>query len=237
MSVGSDCEREVIIMSAERWRKEMRERVCRLRDLGARLEIPEDYEDPNFIIRQTGALVDTRAFDLSCGGTGFAVSLRLTTNKYNLAISYFGIEVDWEDATVRWLDDPNVAALRNVYQFPGSGPEFPRNAVINHVANFERRRSKGYSVEGLLLGIGSKPIPSGYRQNDMSPALVTVVDQFDVPCLCPVDLWIDRSAKSSTSVRKKPRRKLCEQSDLDSSTRLVNELESERAKYVITRRS
>src|SRR5712672_673063 len=90
-------------MSAERWRKEKRERLRRLRDLGVPTEIPQDNDDCSFIISQEGSYPENCAFDLSCGGTGFIIGLCITTNKPRLAVADFALEVSWQDTSFRWL--------------------------------------------------------------------------------------------------------------------------------------
>ena len=217
-------------MSDERWRKEKRDRLRRLRDLGVPTEIPADIEDCGFLIRQEGSYSENCAFDLSCGGTGFIIGLCITMNRPRLAIDYFSLEVSWQDTSFYWLTEPvETVALKGVYQFPGRGPEFPRDVVINHFANFNRQWSRGQSMRGLLLGVGSETIPTDYRHGDLIPALITVMDQYEVPSLRSIRLWVDRSAKLSKPSTKKPRRKLIEHPDVEVYDSLETELKSERA--------
>lgn len=219
-------------MRDEKRQNKRRELACRLRDLGVPLETPQPDGEPGLIIRQQGGLTENRAFDLSCGGTGFMIDLFLLFNKFRTAVAYFSLEVPWQDSSFRWLDDPvEIDAPWNVYRFPGTNAlEFPRELVMNRVAGLSRMWSQGEFVKGLLLGFGSKSIPDNFRHGSLIPAFITVVDQFETPFSSSISLWTDRSARFSRYLRNKPRQRLFEHADVEASPLRACELKSEKVK-------
>ena len=56
-------------------------------------------------------------------------------------------------------------------------------------------------MEGLLLGIGSEPIPEEFPQGRMIPALVLIYDQIARQYQAPVKLWADRSTRNTNSAQ------------------------------------
>ena len=209
-----DSERRVIVADKKQQRKR-REHAYKLRALGVLLEIAESND---LIIKQLGGVTETRAFDLNGGlGTGFIIYLSIIIDVSKYAISRFALQLPWGDTSFRWLDDPvEIGAPWNVYRFPGTDAlEFPRGVVMNHVAGLSRMWSRGEFVKGLLLGIGSNSIPDNFRHGSEIPAFIVVEDQFETPSLSPISLWTDRSAKFSTPLRNKPRRRLFEHANVE----------------------
>lgn len=84
----------------------------------------------------------------------------------------------WDDPYLDWL--PNPAAERRfnkLYVFPGkTGDDYPRSVVLNHVLLKPLRR--GVVHEGLLLGIGPRPIPEAFRHGAKIDVTLTLVDQY-----------------------------------------------------------
>lgn len=203
-------------MRDKRRQRKMRELACRLRAVGVPLEIAEADEADDVIINQLNGVTENRAFDLNGGiGTGVIISLSIIMQSHGYAISRFALQLPWVDSSFRLLDDPvEIGATWNVYRFPGTDAlEFPRESVINHVSGLSRTWSRGECVKGLLLGIGSNSIPDDFRHGSEIPAFIIVEDQFETRSQAPISLWTDRSAKSSTPLRNKPRRRLFERAD------------------------
>lgn len=184
-----------------------------IRAAGILIDIPEDGPDApsvpldGVLIRQTGAVFDSAAFDLA-GGAGFMLSLVITINLPCFAISSFDLEVPWGD-TVRFLEDPlQVDGTSEVYRFGGRDQlEFHREEVLNHYADVRRILPRGSSVTGLLLAIGHQGIPDDFRHGAYIPAFVTVYDQYSFKHRSPISLWADRSAKRRPTANPKAKRK------------------------------
>ena len=165
-----------------------------IRDAGILIDIPEDdRETPSVpledvLIRQTGGVVDSAAWDLACG-MGFMLSLVITINTPSFAISAFELEVPWGD-TMRLLEDP-LHTNRKVYWWRDI--EFDRSEVLNHRTDVRQILPNGYSLMGLLLGMGAQAIPDRFAHGAEIPAFVTVIDQFMRKYRSPVSFWADRS--------------------------------------------
>jgi hypothetical protein len=215
----------------DKWKqRKMQELACKLRSLEVPLEIPEANRESELIIWQVGGLLETRAFDLDCGGTGFTIELSITIGINRFAISHFALELPWDDSSIRWLDPVEIAPSLNVYRFPGTGGlELSSKDVINHFADLTRMWSRGQSLQGLLVGIGSEPIPNDFGHGRSIPGFITVVDQFESVFRSPISLFADRSWRFAKHTRKKPRRRsLFECRDVDGPS-LTPQLESEKA--------
>jgi hypothetical protein len=159
---------------------------------------------PLILIRQTGSFVENQAFDFA-GSTGYILSLIITANLPAFAISAFGLEVPWGDGAVRFLEDPlEIDGTSEVYRFGGKGePEFHRDQVINHFADVRHIMARGHSVAGLLLAVGTEPIPETFAHGIAIPAFLKIVDQFGREYREPVSFWRKRSERRRPVTQKK----------------------------------
>jgi hypothetical protein len=184
----------------------------RIRSAGRAIHIPEDDGEVRYIpsgalrVYQTGGIIESTAFDLGAG-TGFAINLVVTSRVSGIAVSYIELELPWEHTHVQWLEDPKVIdGSSRCYRFFGDQNqtlEFQRNLVLNHRLKRTQRFSAGESAEGLLLGLGSEPIPEEHAHGKMIPAFVVIYDQFARMCRVPVELWADRTARRPAGARQK----------------------------------
>jgi len=180
----------------------------RIRSGGRPIYIPEDDGEVRYIpsnalrVYQTGAIIESTAFDLGAG-TGFMINLVVTSRVSGFAVSDIELKLPWEHTHVQWLEDPKVIDGRSrCYRFFGNETlEFERNLVLNHRLKRTQRFSAGESAEGLLLSLGSEPIPEEYPHGKMIPAFVVIYDQFGRMCQVTIQLWADRSARS---IRRAP---------------------------------
>jgi hypothetical protein len=189
----------------------------RMRAAGILLHIEEDDKigpkapPTGLHMRQIGGLIESSAFDIRPSGTGYRVSLRITSNMPGAyAISQFGLELPWQDSLFNWLADPTeYEADPPLYRFPGKHRlEYARELVINHCANVTRMQSRGQSISGYLLAFGG-PMPDSVKHGEMIPAIVNVVDQFDRKYSASIYLWADRADKFKRESRKQaPRMRL-----------------------------
>jgi hypothetical protein len=186
----------------------------RIRRAGRPIHIPEDDGDVRYIpsaalrVYQTGGVIESTAFDLSAG-TGFKINLVVTSTVSGFAVSRIELKLPWEHTHVQWLEDPNVTiGPSRCYRFFGHQTlEIERELVLNHRLKVTRLFSIGESVEGLLLGIGSEPIPEEFPQGRMIPALVLIYDQIARQYQAPVKLWADRSTRNTNSAQVGAKRK------------------------------
>jgi len=200
----------------QRLREGRRKLAIKLRDGGIPLDVPEPEWARDLIMTQQGSLVGSSAFDLRYGRTGFAIDLSILFNKTNIAITSFALEVPWHDPSISWLEDPReMEASSDSYRFPGTALKFSRAVVINHVANRCKTWAKGKSVEGLLLGFGSRSMTNDIGHGKEIPAFLNVTDQFGHVFSFDICLWADRSwAEESNRSRTRTKRKLFESRDL-----------------------
>jgi hypothetical protein len=186
----------------------------RIRSAGRAIHIPEDDGEvryiPSYALRvyQTGGIIESAAFDFGAG-TGFTINLVVTSRVSGFAVSHIEFELPWEHTHVQWLEDPKVIdGPSRCYRFFGNQTlEFERNLVLNHRLKRTHRFSAGESAEGLLLGLGSEPIPEVFSHGKMIPAFVVIYDQFARMCRVPVELWADRSTRQIRPARSGARRK------------------------------
>ncbi|MFZ0736015.1 MAG: hypothetical protein WAM96_02880 [Candidatus Acidiferrales bacterium] len=156
----------------------------------------------------TGGDLETGAFDLRPGGTGYRISLSLTVLREPFAIAAFELELPWTSSPVIWLSDPAEGnASSSIYRFPGRhSDQFPRDSVINHRADARRSLSRGQCIEGFLLGYGSDSIPDCFQHGGHVPGTFGVVDQFGELHSTEINFWLDRSSKLSSRKGNAPPR-------------------------------
>jgi hypothetical protein len=166
-----------------------------IRAAGILIYISED-DDPGrasvplegVLVRQTGGWTEGQAFDFGASA-GYILELVITVNITAFAISDFVLEVPWGDA-LRSLEDPRSIDGTSVYRFGGTNSlEFHRDQVINHYADPQRILARGSSVAGLLLAVGSEPIPRKFPHGATIPAFVAIIDQFGRKYRSPVALY------------------------------------------------
>jgi hypothetical protein len=186
----------------------------RIRRAGRAIHIPEDDGDVPDIpsgalrVRQTGGVIESTAFDLGAG-TGFKIHLLVTSTIAHFAVSHIELKLPWKQPPIWWLEDPVVIdGPSRCYRFFGDQLiEFERNLVLNHRLKVTEPFSAGESAEGLLLGIGSEPIPEEYSQGGIIPAFVIIYDQTARRYRVLVKLWADRSMRKIRPARSDARRK------------------------------
>lgn len=185
----------------------------RIRAAGIPIYIGEDdgkvpqYPSKGLLVYQEGGVIESRAFDFY-GGAGYIIRAIITINLPKFAIAGFGLELPWK-SQVRWLEDPQEIGCGDavVYRFGGEHPEFERSQVLNHFADVQRLWSRGESLKGHLLGVGSEPIPEQFRHGALIPAFLIIHDQFWREYRSSVSLWTDRITTPVRDVRAEARRK------------------------------
>lgn len=135
------------------------------------------------------------------------VNMSITITQSELAIAGIFLGLPWMDHGLSLIEDPLVTGARyDSYWFPGADTlAFEREAAINHVVNVQRLLRRGKTMEGLLLWVGSEPIPAAFVHGSRFPASVIVFDQFDNPYTSEIVLWTNRSRRE---VRDKHKRRV-----------------------------
>ncbi len=183
---------------------------------GVPFEIDPEEEDTGLLMHQIGADLENCAFDLRDGGSGYIVNMTLTITHGAFAIAGIALELPWTDCGLSLVEDPLESGARyNHYWFPGNNTlAFERNAVINHFVNVRRLLRRGTTIEGLLLWVGSEPIPDAFVHGVLFPASVVVLDQYGNPYPFEVNLFADRSESGARARQlKKSRPRLFSQRD------------------------
>lgn len=171
---------------------------------GVPLHIDRNDENVGLLIHQIGAEMESCAFDLKCEGSGYMVNMRITITQEAFAIADIFLKLPWTDNGLSLIADPLVSGARyESYWFPGNNTlAFEREAVINHFVNVQRRLPRGKTIEGLLLWVGSEPIPGAFVHGTRFPASVIVLDQYDNPYPSEVSFWANRSERGAREKRK-----------------------------------
>ena len=166
---------------------------------GVPLKIDRDEENPGVLMRQIGAVLENCAFDLKYGGAGFIVSMSITITQHAFTIADIFLKLHWTEHGLSLVEDPlEGASLYGNYGFPGNPTlAFPREAVMNHFVNVRRLLPCGKTIQGLLLWVGSAPIPLAFVHGATFPATVTVVDQYENRYPYEVTLLADRSERGA----------------------------------------
>jgi hypothetical protein len=191
----------------------------RIRAAGCLIYIPED-DDPaqatltdEVKVCQTGGVIDSSVFDYA-GGTGFRISLAITSLRRNFAVSHYELELPWKLGAFTWLEDPkNLVPPRQEYRFGGTNDlQFDRDLVINHELRVTHCFADGESVEGLLLGCDQGTIPDDVRHGAMIAGYLILRNQRSREFRAPIELWCNRGQRKAP-IRTK-RRSLFESRDL-----------------------
>jgi hypothetical protein len=158
---------------------------------------------------QTGTILETSVFDLDSGGSGYMLSVAIHNDSTRpIRLHEIRLEMLWHDAAFRWLDDPRRASPRKyTYSFPPSESlEFERDVVLNHYIGGAGQLNPGASIEGLLLGMGESPIPDEYRDRQLLPMRLLVLDRGGRQYASHLKLHVSR--RSRNRIEKGPRQPL-----------------------------
>lgn len=181
----------------------------RLRAVGVPLEIDVDDGESGLLMYQIGGELESSAFSLQSGGTGYSAYMCIAIDLPTFAISNIDLELPWSDPSISLLEDPNVTGdPHGEYCFPGETlHKFHRSLAINHYVDVTRVRSRGTTLQGFLLWAGMNPIPDDWPLWKKIPAFVIVYDQFSITYRYPVTLLDSREKKSFPRKRRKSARK------------------------------
>jgi len=133
-----------------------------------------------------------------CGGMGVILELRITSDRA-VHIQDFGdlellerpCNVDW------WVNEESI-----FYSFHG-GPEYPRDAVLNHRIGKHGTVKPGEPLEGVLLGYSATRIPSQYSHGLRLPLMLSILDGSDNPH--PAQLLVQVDDNLCSKIRRQSR--------------------------------
>jgi hypothetical protein len=104
--------------------------------------------------------IDCTIFDAQFGGTFVMIHVVISNDSPQV------VRLDQCRIELPWLDpSPNAPTL-----------PFERDAVINHRFGHQGRLSPGDSLDGMLLGAGSKAIPDQYQHREGVKVQLLIVD-------------------------------------------------------------
>jgi len=152
-------------------------------------------------IEQIGAgqcnFESNRIFDMPGGLPGYILDLAITNDSGRAVfIGNFAIEPPWEDYGVCNLPDPyDSVPKRYRYFFPCGELDYERELVLNHKKGRLRR---GGRIEGLILAVGSRPIPEECSGGIVQVKFVVTEPAGNASFSC-LSLILDRSAKPDPS--------------------------------------
>jgi hypothetical protein len=140
-----------------------------------------------------------------------------------IAVRGYQIMLPWEDPNFYLLEDPwETHASAKTYRFPCEGIEYPRDQVLNHRTGMLRR---GQCIDGVLMGVGMKPIPSEYTHRSTAELYLSVVTALG-ECMTPIIIEIDRSAEFTSKFKPSPVRRRVSLFDKPDAPRAVPSIQS-----------
>jgi len=140
-----------------------------------------------------------------------------------IAVRAYHLTPPWEDPTFHLLEDPReTRSSAQTYQFPCGGIEYPRDQVLNHRTGMLRR---GQCIEGVLMGVGMKPIPAEYTHGSTAKLHLSVVTALG-ECMTPIIIEIDRSAEFTNKFKLSPVRRRVSLFDKTDAPRAVPSIQS-----------
>lgn len=180
----------------------------RMRNTGVPLRDTFLVEPPGLRIEQIGGAYDSQIFTLPGGvGIGYISWLRVVPIRSGLQVERWKLTRDQPDPHFSWLPDPRDVAPYDLYTFPGGGPQYPPEDVLNHRVGCPLERP----LRGALLAFGGRPIPERYPHGSYMELEVSAFDQHDQRYPTQIKLWVSRVfERDYKSSRKLARRSLFE---------------------------
>jgi|HubBroStandDraft_4_1064222.scaffolds.fasta_scaffold531741_1 hypothetical protein len=123
--------------------------------------------------------IDCTIFDAQFGGTFVMIHVVISNDSPQVVrLDQCRIELPWLDPEFHLLKDPWQKIPREHSYSSPNAPTLPfeRDAVINHRFGHQGRLSPGDSLDGMLLGAGSKAIPDQYQHREGVKVQLLIVD-------------------------------------------------------------
>lgn len=110
--------------------------------------------------------------------TVFMLDLVITNESptRTVTIKDYWLEVPWRDESLRPLMDPMEIDGGNLYRFPQTMIEYPRDMVMNHRRLARGKLAPGEAISGLFMVQGTAPIPFDFYKGEFIPVTVVVAD-------------------------------------------------------------
>jgi hypothetical protein len=95
------------------------------------------------------------------------------------------------------VNGQDLRPVRLEHSFPPSESlEFERDVVLNHHIGSAGQLNPGASIEGLLLGMGQSPIPDEYRDRQLLPTRLLVLDRRGRQYASHLKLYVCRRSRN-----------------------------------------
>lgn len=172
----------------------------RLRCAGCPLEFDEnglESTPKGLRIIQIDNPLENSIFDLNSGGAGYILCVEICNDTERpVRIEQFRLEPPWADPDFHWLEDPYRSVPRqDYYSVPSSALSIERTTVLNHRTGRNGKLLPLDTKEGLLLAVGSRPIPDHYVPRFKLQTTLTIVDGRGNMYPSKVWLWGERNLK------------------------------------------
>jgi hypothetical protein len=172
-----------------------------LRELGCPLDLNNGYRDTpaGLKFRQILPSGANCVFDLDDSGSGYIMDMRFSSElNLPMRIRRVKLRTPWGLRDIALLPDPSKRARGyECYDFPGGGPAFHRDAVINDFLSGKGTLSSGGEIEGLLLAVDEKPIPDEYPEHGQTEVELSITDERGNTFSSKFKLCVDRGATFS----------------------------------------
>ena len=159
-----------------------------------------EVEDEDVEIEQLGGIPESHIFSLEDRRVGLIAPIAVTTHRTRpFPVIDVEARTPWDNRRFEWLLPCDVKfqthRKRNgsalVYRFPGPGPEFGYDEVIN-APLLERKKLPGKCrLEGWLLGIGGL-MPAGLRHGQLVDMHLTIIGSDHAEYSTTICLWTER---------------------------------------------
>jgi hypothetical protein len=178
-------------------RREMLEHLARAERMlatGINIRIREEWQDNARALGKTfdiavGGGLATFVFDLTAGGAGYVISLRLVGQELGTLLDC-RLTTSWDEHIVlaSFNDERDSMCRLGLLQYP-------RSQVLNLRFQNSLRFQRGQMIEGVILATGVNAIPEAYRHGQIVPIELVLLDQNENQIGETADLFVDRLSK------------------------------------------
>jgi hypothetical protein len=190
-------------------RKEQAKYLSIARELqvtGKEFEIPDEWQDNSrFLHIMIAGSPESLITQICPSIVVYAFRVRLLAER-GVTVQEFEVAANWDPGI-----SPCYSEGRTPYRF-APALDFNVKEVLNDRIERGLRFRRGDTREGWLLAMGNKPVPEEYGPGRPAPLNIVLVDQFSYQHVATADFLVERSARSTSSVRR-PRTSLFERED------------------------
>ncbi len=136
--------------------------------------------------------------DLSCGGVGYAIRVRLVAEQSGLTLLNCDITTEWDDEIfMAGFDERTPVCKLDWLEYQ------PRDVLNQRIDNGLRFHHRGEMAEGMILAMGPGPIPPAYSHGMLAPVELIFEDQFENKFGVAAEVVVDRTAKPKNAALRR----------------------------------